>query len=354
MGSGDRRRLRTWCFAFYRLGKLAQDWPLPQRLALGYFLNQQATDPLFSMLEWAEAGERIANPLSEKWAWLQSNFPLEPSAVFPQAKQISGAIASDALYLAQWQQPLTWIRYKSDHGQRTEAEVAQDGLYTFGFPQGLDLSKEIDQRRRYWIQDISSQHALDGIPFKSGDVVWDACCGSGGKSLLARHIAGDIRLLASDRRPQSLRQLEERFEAMEFAPPATAALDLLAELPNELHFIGSSGEGMLLQPDGADVVILDAPCSGSGTWHRDPDAKSREAVGPFSAWQRAMLAQIAPFVKPGGLLIYLTCSVYAAENEKHFENGKAWWQKPVSMEYINYLNRGGDVLFRAVLKKPLV
>jgi 16S rRNA (cytosine967-C5)-methyltransferase len=67
-----------------------------------------------------------------------------------------------------------------------------------------------------------------------------------------------------------------------------------------------------------DVVFVDAPCTGSGTWRRHPDAKwrlSQDQLGKRIAEQDMVLDQAAPFVKPGGRLVYVTCSVFAEENE---------------------------------------
>ena len=67
-----------------------------------------------------------------------------------------------------------------------------------------------------------------------------------------------------------------------------------------------------------DLVFVDAPCSGSGAWRRRPDAKWRLTEAQFArrmAEQDAVLAAAAPFVKPGGRMIYATCSIFAEENE---------------------------------------
>jgi 16S rRNA (cytosine967-C5)-methyltransferase len=73
---------------------------------------------------------------------------------------------------------------------------------------------------------------------------------------------------------------------------------------------------------GIDIVLIDAPCTGSGTWRRRPDAKWRLAARQLEARlaeQQAILADAARFVKPGGLLVYITCSVFPAENAGQIE-----------------------------------
>ena len=71
-----------------------------------------------------------------------------------------------------------------------------------------------------------------------------------------------------------------------------------------------------------DVVFVDAPCTGSGTWRRHPDTKWRltpEQLERRMAEQDAVLDQAAPFVKPGGRMVYVTCSLFAEENEDRLE-----------------------------------
>jgi 16S rRNA (cytosine967-C5)-methyltransferase len=84
--------------------------------------------------------------------------------------------------------------------------------------------------------------------------------------------------------------------------------------------MNAGAESALASLDGRmDVVFVDAPCSGSGVWRRRPDAKWRltpEALETRVAEQRAVLGRAAPLVKPGGLLVYATCSVLPQENSE--------------------------------------
>jgi 16S rRNA (cytosine967-C5)-methyltransferase len=134
--------------------------------------------------------------------------------------------------------------------------------------------------------------------------VLDLCAGSGGKTLgLAAMTQNTGQIFAYDSDKQRLRPIFERLKrsgarnVQVITAGDTGALDALA--------------------DKMDVVFADAPCSGSGVWRRRPDSKWRltpEALMQRVGEQRAVLDRAAPLVRPGGALIYATCSILPAEN----------------------------------------
>ncbi|RZJ43013.1 MAG: RsmB/NOP family class I SAM-dependent RNA methyltransferase, partial [Brevundimonas sp.] len=86
----------------------------------------------------------------------------------------------------------------------------------------------------------------------------------------------------------------------------------------ELHQLGPNGGGVEEMVGQADVVLVDAPCTGSGTWRRRPEDAWRlkpEDVDRMHTLQKAIVARAAKLVKPGGRLVYVTCSMLTAENE---------------------------------------
>jgi 16S rRNA (cytosine967-C5)-methyltransferase len=108
-------------------------------------------------------------------------------------------------------------------------------------------------------------------------------------------------------------------------------------------------------PSQFDAVLVDAPCSGSGTWRRTPEIVGQWPEGgpeELTARQSRILDHVWPYVKSGGKLIYLTCSVYNIENEQQvgaFEERSG--ARLITQRYFNRLSDGGDVLFGAVLEK---
>lgn len=156
------------------------------------------------------------------------------------------------------------------------------------------------------VQDEGSQLAAMLSDVQPGMQVADVCAGGGGKTLaLAALMQGKGQIYAYDvdgRRLAPLKQRADRAGAHNIqirAPMRTR--DALEDLRGRM-----------------DAVLVDAPCTGSGTWRRNPDAKWRlrpSALAKRLEEQREALAMAAPLVKPGGRLVYVTCSVLPEENE---------------------------------------
>jgi 16S rRNA (cytosine967-C5)-methyltransferase len=133
-----------------------------------------------------------------------------------------------------------------------------------------------------------------------GCSVYDACAAPGGKTV-ALALAG-ARVIAGDARPLRLERLAETLSRTGVAVPMMAA-DLLSAP---------------LRPEQWDAVLLDAPCSATGTMARHPDARWRlraDTIGRLAQRQAALLDAAAALVRPGGVLVYATCSLEREENE---------------------------------------
>ena len=160
----------------------------------------------------------------------------------------------------------------------------------------------------YEIQDEGSQLAALLAEAGAGETVVDLCAGGGGKSLaLASQTRNGARLIASDEDPRRLAPIHERLRrsgaAAEVRTPRTgrARTDVLADLDGTV-----------------DRVVVDAPCTGAGTWRRNPDAKWRLRPGSLEtriAEQTAVLDRAARLVRPGGRIVYITCSLLPREND---------------------------------------
>lgn len=158
---------------------------------------------------------------------------------------------------------------------------------------------------RVEIQDAASQAAAAFAEARPGERVLDFCAGGGGKALaLAAAMQGEGEIHAHDADPARMSDLPDR------ALRAGAGLTVLpGPVPR-----GEAGR--------FDLVFADAPCSGSGAWRRNPDAKwafAPEALDRLRALQARVMDEAAHFVAPGGRLVYATCSLLAEENERQVE-----------------------------------
>lgn len=187
------------------------------------------------------------------------------------------------------------------------------------------------------VQDAASQAVADYARPMAGDSVLDYCAGAGGKSLaLAAAMAGRGVVHAHDIAPRRLAQLGQRAER--------AGVAITLHEPNRTgHLAGR-----------CDLVLVDAPCSGSGAWRRNPDAKWRLTVERLAAYaqaQDAALDQAAAAVRPGGRLIYATCSMLKVENEQQVSKFLATHRefRPGRAPLVLAPADGGDGFFAAEL-----
>jgi 16S rRNA (cytosine967-C5)-methyltransferase len=160
------------------------------------------------------------------------------------------------------------------------------------------------------IQDEGSQLIALSTDAKPGERIIDACAGGGGKTLaLAAMMNNKGTLLTCDIAPARMEDLKPR-----------ARLASVFNLQQLVVPAGPDGDGALRPwKRRADVVLVDAPCSGTGSWRRHADARwklTEAEANAFPALQAAILDRYAETVKKGGRLIYATCSVLKAENEE--------------------------------------
>ena len=180
------------------------------------------------------------------------------------------------------------------------------------------------------LQDAASQAVVDKLPLRPGMRVLDHCAGGGGKSLaMAARLSGPVE--AHDADPRRMSDLPAR------ATRAGAEVDLVD------------------QPVGPyDLILCDAPCSGSGAWRRSPEGKwllTAERLTDLQDIQSEILQSVADMVAPDGVLAYATCSVLAEENRAvvdRFLDAHPGWQCTEQHQFLP--TQGGDGFFLALLK----
>ncbi|MBV9385251.1 MAG: 16S rRNA (cytosine(967)-C(5))-methyltransferase [Chroococcidiopsidaceae cyanobacterium CP_BM_ER_R8_30] len=158
----------------------------------------------------------------------------------------------------------------------------------------------------WWtVQDSSAQlvsHLLNPQP---GEVIVDACAAPGGKTTHIAELMRDRGIVwACDRAASRLRKLEENVKRLHL---------------QSIQLCVGDSRNLTQFEDSADRVLLDVPCSGLGTLHRHADARWRQtttSVRELAVLQGELLLQASTFVKPGGVLVYATCTLHPLENER--------------------------------------
>ncbi|HYD15099.1 MAG TPA: RsmB/NOP family class I SAM-dependent RNA methyltransferase [Hyphomicrobium sp.] len=198
-------------------------------------------------------------------------------------------------------------------GALEKLDATQTQLAPFGVripaPEGSAKSPHVEAEAAHgkgWfeVQDEGSQIAAALSGAGPRQQVLDLCAGAGGKTLaLAAAMQNSGQIYAYDSDKGQLRPIFERLKR--------------AGVRNAQVLDGGDTDALEALGPKFDVVLVDAPCSGSGTWRRKPDAKWRlkpEALANRQEDQRRVLSRAASLVKPGGRLTYVTCSVLPQEN----------------------------------------
>lgn len=312
-----------------------------------------------------QAQQAPLSALGMLWAGLRPGW----TALLKQRAQISGWDESTLLtFISQQnQQPPLWLRVnplrRNVLAVADEAQALQDMLHSLR-QEGINAAlsenhlsarggKGIDSSELYRsgqleIQDLASQQIAAALNAQPGDKIWDACAGAGGKTLaLAGGMNNKGALVATDLHQYKLDELKRRASR--------------AGAHNVRTFVWNGEEALRLPAEiarhgGFDKVLVDAPCSSSGTWRRNPDARwrfSASDTAELNELQLRLLSLAAQSVKSGGLLVYATCSWEVAENEgitRRFCEQSGF--RLLQQDLIGNPASDSDTMFVARLQKP--
>lgn len=304
-GSKDRRAIRDLVFAAIRACG-----PVPEsgRAAMLRLAEQDAAlTRLFDGSGYGPAVREPGEPVAEGGiapAWIEERLVASDTAV------------SEATALLE-RAPLD-LRVNTLKADRATIALPQSPIPTEA-PNGLRLEpgtpvEQWDAWRHGLIevQDTGSQLACLAVGAEPGETVIDLCAGGGGKTLaLAAMMQNQGRLIASDTDRQRLSRLAPRAERAGATIIETRLLDP-----------GKEAEALGDLSGAADAVLVDAPCSGTGTWRRNPEARWRltpEGLDRLVVTQARLLDIAAQLVRPGGRLIYVVCSLLDQEGADQFD-----------------------------------
>jgi 16S rRNA (cytosine967-C5)-methyltransferase len=320
-GSKDRKYITQLCYNYFRLAPVIRNEDLATGIKIALFICND------SIGEWASLFDEYwqqnwSEKLENRVAFIQSKFASVTSlSIFPFNHLLSKDINHHLFSLSHCIQPDLFIRVRPAKMDKVLNSLkAANFLFeivegnTIRLPNGTKLETIVTVDEDIVIQDLSSQRVgtmLDKI--KSVNAlnilsIWDCCAASGGKSILAHDIFENIQLTVSDIRQSILHNLESRLNRAGVDPLNSFLIDL----SKPIDFKKSVNKNQF------DLVICDAPCSGSGTWSRTPEQLSffdEKKVDEFQQLQQQIVTNISPSIKKGGYLLYITCSVFEKENE---------------------------------------
>lgn len=350
-GSKDRKFYRDVFYAYWRLGNFGSDLSTEQRLLAGLIRlqpeNPQYTELMTELIPDCKSAadfEAIQQHTGEKWN------PYKPFAA-----SISDKIDLHKLNVWFGRKAPVWIKINGPHRQEIIGYLQRKSAEFVEFENNLIKTGNEnldDVLIKGWcrIQDLGSQESLNTEILAEATLIWDACCGAGGKSLLACDLIPEATLYISDTRSQMVHNALQRFSAEGKPLPFSGTVNL--SLPTQKLVFDDS---IHISKPVFDSIICDVPCSGSGTWRRNPEmlsAFSDTDLNDYSLKQRSIAKNAAAFLKTGGKLIYLTCSVFKEENELNARViAENTGLKLISEEYCGGYEKDADFIFRAVFSK---
>jgi len=332
-GSTDRKRYRSASYYFWRNA---------------FGVSRQSPEIILNWLQ---------THFTPEMENMESNSNYNPYQSLDQ--YLSQNITTDLLTPWFIKEPLVWlsngnITLKGLQGQLIKAGITIEQTHgnAIAVSGQVNLNPWVDNGNAY-IQDISSQTAMDWTTqpmaayCHANSDVWDCCSGAGGKSISLLKQYPTTKLTCSDVRSNILENLKQRFQLLGLKQPNV----FIAPLNGYNDSLNSKDSSLTY-----NVILADVPCSGSGTWRRNPENLhyfDPQTIEQFAERQLSIIQNVLPSLAVGGYLVYLTFSVFAAENEN---NIKQIMQSNdnlqlVSEEFCGGIDLHGDFIYRSVLQK---
>jgi len=373
-GSRDRKLISHLCYCYYRLGHACKNIPVEERLKLALFVcNEQAGDwQLLFDQSWLDQWKER---LRERMAFVSSIYPsFTTETIFPFTSELSPSVESLSFSLSHLVQPHLFLRIRPGFAIVVKNKLTEAGIGfqsigddCLALPNGSKTDAVLELDKEAVVQDYSSQRIGEllevfsresgvqspesGVRSKESSPlrVWDCCTASGGKSILMADCFDQMDLVVSDIRKSILENLKERFykAGIKNYRSCIADLSIPASPANPIAKIISN------QP--FDLILCDAPCTGSGTWGRTPESLyffSQDKIADYAALQRKIISNTILHLKKGGYFLYSTCSVFTAENEANVDFILEQFQLTlIRQELFTGYPQQADTLFAALFKK---
>lgn len=353
-GSTDRKFITQACYNYYRLGFALKNIPVEERLKISIFLcneNAGGWKDLYDS-DWIEEWDEA---LEKRISFIQSQFSFSFDDIFP-FNDVSNDLEKVDFALSHLIQPNVFLRIRNHqqenifnvlHQHQISFEQINDDCIAVANATKVDDIFKID--KEVVIQDYSSQRIKQflsiiksEIPDEKSEIkTWDCCAGSGGKSILAYDVLQNINLTVSDVRSSIIHNLKERFKK--------------AGIKNYKSFIADiSNAKFEIANLKFDLIICDAPCTGSGTWSRTPEQLfffQPEKINYYQSLQKNIVAHAIKHLNRQSYFLYITCSVFKNENEDIVEFIQQHFQFTlIKSELLKGYDKKADTMFAALFK----
>ncbi len=346
-GAKDRRHIAALCYNYYRLGKALKYKSVEESIVTASFVCHAENSLFFAAVN-PLYNEKIKLSLPDKLAFLK----IDTADIFPFMDELGMGIDREKFALSFLTQPLFFLRIRP--GKETmvleklnENKIDFEEITTscLALQQGLKTEQFFVINKDVVVQDRNSQQVFKylhqpDVFLKKEMTVWDCCAASGGKSILLHDVLhGQVQLNVSDVRGGILNNLRSRFKEAGIKKYEAFTADLLQDdvVNNNKKY---------------DLIICDAPCSGSGTWARTPEQLSfftAQKIGEYAAMQCKIAGEALKHLDKSGLFFYITCSVFKKENEEVVDSlQKKFHLQVLQMEYLKGYETKADSMFVAV------
>jgi len=354
LGSRDRKSITEAVFVYYRCVAFSETkTPTLNTVYRGMQICKSENNYL------KDAFEKVKNELEQPTDFSIQNWPY----YIAFTNRFSAGIQQDEWLKTLFSQSDLFIRVRTDKAEvkqklktanleYQEIRTGDTAVDCFSFKNSTKVDSVLAPKE-FVVQDWASQSSMsvlmdyvkDNFYAKTKATVWDVCAGAGGKSIFWKDQRPDDFLLATDIRDGILKNLKERFSIYGIQHFQSLAVDV--ENSKELS--------QKQKNQSFDVIICDAPCSGSGTWARTPEQFyffKPEVLAGFAEKQYNIAFEAQKYLKQNSVLAYITCSVFKDENEqvvqRLVENTSL---KLIRQQLINGISHKADSLFVALFIK---
>jgi len=350
-GSTDRKHISHLCYCYYRLGKALPNKAFEEKMIVAFFLcNTHPKEYAFLFDEdWtANYNENIDERISFA-KQKHSDFAVENIFEFHHHIGFDDKVGFIKNHLIQ---PNLFIRIRPNFETTVKDKLNQHQIVfeeiksnCLALTNGSKIDEILKTNKEIVVQDYSSQQVESLMQLAKEKLnhpisIWDCCAASGGKSILAKDIFGEINLTVSDIRQSIIINLRKRFEEAGIKKYESFVADISKPFTSTKKY---------------DVIICDVPCTGSGTWARTPENLynfKEKSINEFATLQKNIAENAKKHLQNDGYFLYITCSVFKQENDDvidyllHQTNLQL-----VEKKYFKGFETKADTMFGALLRK---